>query len=299
MPALVELAHAELELRLRAGEPARAEKYLERFPVLAAQPAVALDLIVAEFTHRGRCGSRPSLGEYLRRFPQWQEELAGRVAKAALPVPTSIPGDEPRPLRGVAPPGYEVLGELGRGGMGVVYKARQLSLGRIVALKMILSGGHAGEDEKRRFLAEAEAIARIRHLGIVQVYDYGTHGGLPYFSMEYCEVGSLADKLGGAPLPAKEAARLVEQVARAVQAAHEAGVVHRDLKPANVLLAADGQAPTPAGGLLGPTPPFRRGQRYAARAPAAHARAKWRPNRPGVVRPSLRAPLAGGRPAPH
>jgi serine/threonine-protein kinase len=140
-----------------------------------------------------------------------------------------------------APAGYQVLGLLGRGGMGLVYKARHVALGRVVAVKMVLAGGHAGEDEKRRFLREAESVAKVRHPGVVQVYDFGTHQGLPYFTMELCEGGSLADRLGGAPLPAREAARLVEQLARAVQAAHEAGVVHRDLKPANVLLAADGQ----------------------------------------------------------
>jgi WD40 repeat protein len=140
-----------------------------------------------------------------------------------------------------APDGYEILGELGRGGMGVVYRARQLSLGRVVALKVMLAGGHAGEEEKKRFLREAESVARVRHPGIVQVFDYGTHGGLPYFSMEFCDGGSLADKLGGAPLLPREAAALVERAARAVQAAHDAGVVHRDLKPANVLLADGGQ----------------------------------------------------------
>jgi WD40 repeat protein len=128
------------------------------------------------------------------------------------------------------------VGELGRGGMGVVYKARQQALKRTVALKMILSGGHAGEEDRARFLAEAEAIAAIKHPGIVQVFDFGTHDGLPFFSLEFCEGGSLASKLAGTPMPPRESAQLVEQIARAMQAAHERGIIHRDLKPANVLL---------------------------------------------------------------
>ncbi len=141
-----------------------------------------------------------------------------------------------------APPGYEIEGELGRGGMGVVYKARQEKLKRIVALKMILSGGHAGVDERMRFLAEAEAIAAIQHPGIVQIHEFGTHEGLPFFALEFCVGGSLASKLNGTPLPPRESAQLVEQIARAMQAAHERGIIHRDLKPANVLLAACGLA---------------------------------------------------------
>jgi serine/threonine protein kinase len=137
-------------------------------------------------------------------------------------------------------PGYEFLEELGRGGFGIVYKVRHVRLNRIVALKMILVGGQAGSEERRRFLAEAEAIAAIKHPGIVQVFDFGTHDDLPFFSLEFCPGGSLARRLKSAPLPVREAAGLVEQVARAVQAAHERGIVHRDLKPSNILLSEDG-----------------------------------------------------------
>jgi hypothetical protein len=143
-------------------------------------------------------------------------------------------------LGGPTVPGYQILGELGRGGMAVVYKARHLRLDRVVALKMIRAGGHAGQDELARFRTEAEAVARLRHPGVVQVYDFGDHEGLPYMALEYCEGGSLAAKLNGTPLPPMQAAALVEQVARAVDAAHRRQVVHRDLKPANVLLAEDG-----------------------------------------------------------
>src|SRR5262245_10944993 len=139
-----------------------------------------------------------------------------------------------------AVPGYEILRELGRGGMGVVYQARHLGLNRVVALKMILAGGHASPADLARFLAEAEAVAHLQHPNVVQLFEAGQHGGLPFFTLEFCPGGSLASKLGGAPLQPTEAARLVEQLARGVQYAHEKGVVHRDLKPANVLLAEDG-----------------------------------------------------------
>jgi WD40 repeat protein/serine/threonine protein kinase/tetratricopeptide (TPR) repeat protein len=133
-------------------------------------------------------------------------------------------------------PGYEILGELGRGGMGVVYKAEQLRLKRLVALKMILAGPHAGTDELERFVMEAEAAARLQHANIVQIYEIGEHEGRPYFSLEYVEGGSLADRLNGKPQPPRAAAHLVESLARAMHYAHEKGIVHRDLKPANILL---------------------------------------------------------------
>jgi WD40 repeat protein len=137
-------------------------------------------------------------------------------------------------------PGYEVLGVLGRGGMGVVYKARQVNADRLVALKMILAGGHAGPAELARFRTEAEAIARLQHPHVVQVFEVGELQGLPFFSLEFCPGGSLDRKLAGTPLPPQEAAAVVAKLARGVQAAHEARVLHRDLKPGNVLLTSDG-----------------------------------------------------------
>jgi tetratricopeptide (TPR) repeat protein len=125
--------------------------------------------------------------------------------------------------------------------MGVVYKARQRALNRLVALKMILARGHAGEHELARFQAEAEAVAALQHPNIVQIYEVGERDGLPYLALEYLDGGSLQQKLAGQPLPPRLAADLIEQLARAVQYAHEQGVVHRDLKPANILFTGGGQ----------------------------------------------------------
>ncbi len=147
----------------------------------------------------------------------------------------------------VAVPGYDLLGELGRGGMGVVYKARQIKLNRIVALKMILAGGHANASEIARFVAEAEAVAAIRHAHVIQVFDSGEADGHPYMAMEYLEGGSLSQSLrAGGKVSPRAAAELVQKVARGVQAAHDRGIVHRDLKPHNVLLDAPAQG-TPEG----------------------------------------------------
>jgi truncated hemoglobin YjbI len=137
-------------------------------------------------------------------------------------------------------PGYEILGILGKGGMGIVYQARHLKLNRVVALKMILSGAHAGTEDRLRFRTEAEAVARLQHSGIVQIYEVGEHEALPFLALEFCPGGSLDKRLAGTPLPPREAAQLVERLARAVQSAHDKNVIHRDLKPSNVLLAEDG-----------------------------------------------------------
>jgi serine/threonine protein kinase len=145
------------------------------------------------------------------------------------PYATRPGGAEPQPIPLAArmgwptPPGYEILDELGRGGMGVVYKARQLDLGRLVALKMVLAGGHAGPEELARFRAEAEAIARLQHPNIVQIYEVGEHDGLPFFSLEFCPGGSLAQELDGTPLQPREAASVVERLARAMAAATPRG----------------------------------------------------------------------------
>jgi hypothetical protein len=124
--------------------------------------------------------------------------------------------------------------------MGVVYEARQLCLDRVVALKLIPAGARAGREELARFRLEAEAVARLQHSNIVQVYEVGERDGCPYIALEFVDGGSLGQRLNGTPLPPQQAAHLVAQVARAVSYAHRQGIVHRDLKPANILLTADG-----------------------------------------------------------
>jgi eukaryotic-like serine/threonine-protein kinase len=136
-------------------------------------------------------------------------------------------------------PGFEILSELGRGGMGVVYRARQIALNRQVAVKTLLAGAHADAHERARFQIEAEAAAGLHHPNIVQIFEVGEHEGKPFFSMELIEDGTLKDRLLGRPQPPRESAALAQTLACAVQYAHECSIVHRDLKPANILLQVD------------------------------------------------------------
>ena len=139
-----------------------------------------------------------------------------------------------------APYGYEVLGELGRGGMAIVYKARQVRLDRPVALKMVHPGAHATQDERERFCREAEAIARLDHPNIVQIYEIGEHEEQPFLALELVSGQSLANFIHGSPQSARWSAELVETLARAIHATHRVNIIHRDLKPANVLLTEAG-----------------------------------------------------------
>ena len=167
--------------------------------------------------------------------------LAGLPAKAPWkserkPAPARPPS--PPVLEGVTVPGYDILEELGRGGMGVVYKALHRRLQRLVALKMVLAGAHVGAVGRARFRAEAEAVAKLHHANIVQIYETGEHEGRPYFSLEFVEGGSLDKRMGDSPTNSRAAAELIETLARTMDFAHQRGIVHRDLKPANILLEA-------------------------------------------------------------
>jgi tetratricopeptide (TPR) repeat protein len=240
--------------RWQAGERVTVETYLEQEPGLNADPDAVLELICNEMVLREEAGAPPSLEEYLERFPQHAAELRIQfeVHQLLEASPTSggaggeegvtawLPAAAPPLAPGASLPGYEILGELGRGGMGVVYRARHLALKRVVALKVILAGTHAGARERAGFHAEAEAVARLQHPNIVQIYDIAEHNGLPYFSLELVDGHSLEHCAGGKQLPVNEAAQIIQTLARAIHYAHQQGVIHRDLKPSNILLSGEG-----------------------------------------------------------
>ena len=257
-PEQVALVCAHQQECWERGERPLLEAYLEQLPALRGDADALLYLAMYEVALREQHGETPTLAEYLGRFPALAAGLrqefglrggngAGTARDsddtATLPPAGQTTTGSPRPVRAdrCSVAGYEILGELGRGGMGVVYKARHLKLNRTVALKMILAGGHAGAAELDRFRTEAEAVARLDHPGIVQIYEIGENDGLPYFSLEFCPGGSLENKLDGAPMRHREAAELVETLAGAMQAAHRQQIIHRDLKPANVLMTTDGK----------------------------------------------------------
>jgi predicted Ser/Thr protein kinase len=228
---LLELVHIDLEFRIRAGDQARVEEYLDRFPSLDDDRERLIDLIAAEFNLRNQYQRRVWPDEYLLRFPQLMNDLPTRFG-APHSAHTIRPVASLNPL---VVPGYETLEEIGRGGMGVVYKARQISLDRIVAIKTLRPV--PGDEERRRFRSEAEALAWLDHPHIAAVHEVGEHDGRPFLVMKFYPGGSLARRpLGGA----RESASLVETVARAVHHAHQRGILHRDLKPANILLDENG-----------------------------------------------------------
>jgi eukaryotic-like serine/threonine-protein kinase len=238
---LAELVLTELECRLKAGQTARVEEYLEQFPALQADRDYVVRLIAREYELRRRREPDLQPAEFLERFPAERGALLTR-----LMVPARGPLDKSRPGRPgtAAPPvaiaGYEILEELGRGGMGVVYKARQAGMQRLVAIKTIVGEQAADREHSQRLLAEARAVAHLHHPNIVQVHDVGEHAGQPFFSLEYVDGGNLAQRINGQPQPTRQAAALLESLARAMDYAHCQGIVHRDLKPANVMLTAQG-----------------------------------------------------------
>jgi WD40 repeat protein len=262
---------SRFEAAWQAGQRPRIEEYLDD----ATEPsrtALLRELLASELEWRRRRGEWPEPGGYRDRFPGedglidavFAEEptTAGRLRPPAgeavadrnrllgthgdgltRPEPPTLAGHAaPAPANPAAPaiPGYLIEGVLGRGGMGIVYLARQVRLNRRCALKMILAGAHADIASSIRFLAEAEAEARLRHPNIVQIYHIGEANGLPFFELEYLEGGSLDQRLDGTPWPARQAAALIWPVARGVAEAHRLGLIHRDLKPSNILLAGDG-----------------------------------------------------------
>jgi serine/threonine protein kinase/WD40 repeat protein len=248
---LVEVLRAEQRRRWQAGEQVATETYFVQHPELVGDITCALKMIYNEVLLREADGEGPHLDEYVRRFPGLTDQLAPLfdvhralesdgllVAAGGDPPLDKVPTRSDPPGGGAWPTiaGHEILEELGRGGMGVVYKARQIGLNRLVALKVILDGNHANPSQLARFRAEAEAVAHLQHPNIVQIHHVAEQDGRPYFSLEYVDGGNLAQALKGDPQPARLAADLIRTLALAIHAAHQRGIVHRDLKPANILL---------------------------------------------------------------
>ena len=235
-----------------AGMRPAIEEFLKNTPA-AEQPALLRELVMLDLYYRRHSGGTPQPEYYLPRFPtldrDWLvRQIAMSMAEgsaAAVGTLGITPADMPRPdgqlprIRYVGD--YELLAEIARGGMGVVYKARQVSLNRTVAVKMVLAGQLATKADHDRFHAEAQAAALLDHPNIVPVFEVGEHEGQHYFSMGYVDGQSLATRLAEGPLPPKEAAELVATVAEAVEYAHRHGVIHRDIKPSNILIDCHGR----------------------------------------------------------
>lgn len=242
----------EQRQRWRLGDRWLVEAILGQHQNLHAADDAVLDLIYNEVILRQENGESLVAEEYRRRFPHLAADIQQlfevdqglQVGDASQPPAETMSGpggdDHPnrtRPVTSFDLPGYDSVQFLGRGGMGVVYKARQIALDRIVALKVIRAGVHADAEDLRRFRTEALAAARLQHPNIAQVYEVAEHEGRPYLVLEYVAGGGLDNFLDGTPLAPTDAAELAETLARAVHFAHERGVIHRDLKPANILLA--------------------------------------------------------------
>ncbi len=259
---LVDLVHADLELRMKAGERVAVEAYLDRFPELRDDPAPALDLIEAEYRLRLRTEPALSVEEYLRRFPQWHSQLDERFPR---PTVAEAPGREsPPPFATTSataeqsstdcaprhdPSGplrrYQWLDPVGRGGMAEVWRVRDLDLGRTLAVKVLRERLRGQPDFVRRFREEARITGQLQHPGIPPVHEVGTlPDGRPFFAMKLIKGRTLDELLRERPVPTSELSRFLgifEQVAQTLAYAHSRGVIHRDLKPLNVMVGAFGE----------------------------------------------------------
>jgi len=221
--AAARLVEADLELRFSGKSIGVGEldSYLSRFPEIQEKPVLVELIGLIKALAAAHQQPFPK-AEFCRRFPEIRDEIEAFEAPVI--------------------PGFEMLGRLGRGAMGVVYKARHIALDRVIAVKTMRAGADATLEEVARFQAEAKAVAALSHPNIVQIYESGTHGKLAWFALEYCDGGTLAEFLRTHRVPPAQAAELIEALARAVHAAHTRGIVHRDLKPGNILLVGARQS---------------------------------------------------------
>jgi WD40 repeat protein/serine/threonine protein kinase len=225
----------EFEAAWKSGQRPQIEPHLRAIPA-EERRALLRELLFLDLEYRSRAGEEPGAGEYHDRFPGERELIENVFRSLSESHNTANAGTRIRYFGD-----YELLEEIARGGMGVVYRARQLSLNRVVALKLVLAGQFASEEEVQRFRREAEAAANLQHPNIVAIHEVGQHEDQQYFSMAYVEGRTLARMVRENPLSAVQAARYVETVARAVEYAHQQGTLHRDLKPANILIDRDDQ----------------------------------------------------------
>ena len=275
---LLELIHVDLERRLAAGEQIRVEEYLGRYPDLAQDRAIVIQLVLHEFRQRRRNAS-VTPQEYEIRFSQYWKELRVHLAdsdqlkqssafelhcphcRTRIEVVGVTRNEEkvcpscgssfrldpeqtqewPRDRLPTLDK-FELIEEVGRGAFGTVYRARDIQLHRIVAVKIPRSGQLASRGDEDRFMREARSTAQLKHVGIVQVFEIGRGGSFPYIVSEFVEGITLADTLTGRTFSFREAAELAASVAEAIEHAHRQGVVHRDLKPSNIMLTTDGKA---------------------------------------------------------
>jgi WD40 repeat protein/serine/threonine protein kinase len=260
---------AEYRRRLRQGESIELEDLLRENPEIASSADAILALIEVELAVRAERDEPVSPDAWRTQFPHLTDRIdrlltlhsvmngemptlweGSAPASSASPAPLMESGDSAATSNstsiGGSFPGsrrigtYLLLEEIGRGGMGVVYKARQTNLSRIVALKMVLAGEYASLKDRARLRIEAEAAAVLHHPNVVQIFEIGEHQGLPFLALEYVPGGTLARMARGKPQSFRWAARMVETLARAIHMAHQKGIVHRDLNPSNILIASDG-----------------------------------------------------------
>lgn len=239
--AMAEMLRGDQRFRWLQGERFTIEAYFEHYPELRNDIAAQRALVAGEIALRREAGEILDPAEFRRRFPHLGEWLAERFDSVQPQTShDDSSNDEQVDHAWPAIPGFDILAEIGRGGMGIVYKARQSKLNRIVALKMLLGGPGAGAKAVSRFRAEADAVAQLQHPYIVQIFDIIEHDGQLYLALEYLSGGNLAKRTAGVPQPPELAADYLRKLAQAMQFAHDRGIIHRDLKPSNILLTADG-----------------------------------------------------------
>jgi tetratricopeptide (TPR) repeat protein/tRNA A-37 threonylcarbamoyl transferase component Bud32 len=234
--ALMELVHEDLEHRLRAGEMARAEEYIERYPELKGDGSFLVNLLATEWRIRRRREPGLALEEYLERFPQHCQELTFSLTPGLA--------EARAPAAGTRLGRYMLLEVVGRGAFGVVYRARDTDLDRIVAVKVPRAGRFASRDDEDRFLREARSAAQLKHPNIVTIHDAGRldeQGGACYLVSEFVHGTTLAERLATSEIDFRAAAGLIAAVAKALDYAHRQGVIHRDIKPANIILDQAGE----------------------------------------------------------